>query len=519
MHNLARRWRDGHARPGQDGDDSDHGIDTWSDQKRRKCSMPEPTCTGVDPGNCGLIPEHVQGICGGTGDGPNSGIARHRKNPRHVTIANQAKKQQRTMDRLDHRIPWGHAHAHMNPRELTCLMEGMLPRWFDAAHAMKEAHQKFVELDWMDWPTSDQMNQARQRMKDILKPWGIDKWRCIEKFDSDKQFPHMPLWTGGKCWNDFHGDARPDMPHTSGPMAMECDLYLTDYDPSFWTHCFPAWCHRSASSQDGMGVDTGHGSTWLTWRGTHPYEAITAIAGNLLMKQEKENDLPNCLECDFPFEKGVATTQSWEMAVRGAIPIIHEGVEVQTKMVLLAMAPGDSQQELGTMFRLKHRDPTGRDPKLQKYKLLDKWQVIPTKPFEKEMLQLLPVAAVQEGVFRHMRMECMEFRPPSLVQRVEDLEFEPFPHLMQRTSTEDMQEKAHAGHPSEGAWTNTDSDGLRITSSMLHIVGVAVLYYGMAGYTRYSNAHTKHKMIDKFDMLKVPPWARPSQAPTKHEDS
>ena len=89
-----------------------------------------------------------------------------------------------------------------------------------------------------------------------------------------------------------------------------------------------------------MGVDTGHGSTWLTWRGTHPYEAITAIAGNLLM------------ECDFPFEKGVATTQSWEMAVRGAIPIIHEGVEVQTKMVLLTMAPGDSQQELGTTFEL-----------------------------------------------------------------------------------------------------------------------------------------------------------------------
>ena len=158
------------------------------------------------------------------------------------------------------------------------------------------------------------------------------------------------------------------------------------------------------------------------------------------------------------------------------------------------------------MFRLKHNDPTGRDPKLQTYKLLDKWQVIPTKPFEKEMLQLLPVAAVQEGVFRHMRMECMEFRPPSLVQHVEDLEFEPFPHIMQRTSTEDMQEKAHAGHPSEGAWTNTDNYGMGITSSMLHIVGVAVLYYGMAGYTRYSNAHTKHK----FDMLKVPPWARPS---------
>ena len=74
--------------PGQDGDDSDHGIYTRSNQKRRKCSMPETTCTGVDPGNCGLIPEHVQGICGGTVDGSNSGINRQRKNPRHVTIAN-----------------------------------------------------------------------------------------------------------------------------------------------------------------------------------------------------------------------------------------------------------------------------------------------------------------------------------------------------------------------------------------------------------------------------------------------
>ena len=183
-----------------------------------------------------------------------------------------------------------------------------------------------------------------------------------------------------------------------------------------------------------MGVDTGRGSTWLTWRGTHPYEAITAIAGNLLMKQEKENDLPNCLECDFPFEKGVATTQSWEMAVRGAIPIIHEGVEVQTKMVLLTMAPGDSQQELGTMFTL-----SGRWPKTQKYKLLARRQVIPTKKFEKEMLQVLLVESVQEGIFRHLRMENLEFRPPSLVQLVEDHKFEPYPHLQQH------QQGRHAG--------------------------------------------------------------------------
>ena len=80
------------------------------------------------------------------------------------------------------------------------------------------------------------------------------------------------------------------------------------------------------------------------------------------------------------------------------------------------------------MFTLK-----GRGPQMQKYKLLDRWQVIPTKTFEKEMLQLLPVEAVQEGVFRHLRMARMEFRPPSLVQLVEDQDFEPYPHLQQRT--------------------------------------------------------------------------------------
>ena len=125
------------------------------------------------------------------------------------------------------------------------------------------------------------------------------------------------------------------------------------------------------------------------------------------------------MECDFPCEEGVATTQSLETAVRDAIPIIHEGVEVQTKMVLLTMAPGDSQQELGTMFKLRRFDSTGRSPKMQNHKLLDQWQVIPTKTFEKEMLHLLPMAAVQEGVFRYLRREQMQFRPPSLVQLVD----------------------------------------------------------------------------------------------------
>ena len=164
------------------------------------------------------------------------------------------------------------------------------------------------------------------------------------------------------------------------------------------------------------------------------------------------------------------------------------------------------------MFTLK-----GRGPQMQKYKLLDRWQVIPTKTFEKEMLQLLPVEAVQEGVFRHLRMARMEFRPPSLVQLVEDQEFEPYPHLMQCTSTEDMQEQAHAGHTSEGAWTNTDSVGLGIASSMVHIVGVAVLYYGKAGSKYTASKNRKHEMMNGFDLLQVPPWARPLKAPTVHD--
>ena len=112
-------------------------------------------------------------------------------------------------------------------------------------------------------------------------------------------------------------------------------------------------------------------------------------------------------------------------------------------------------------------------------------------------------------------MARMEFRPPSLAQLVEDQKFEPYPHLMQRTSKEDMQEKAHAGHSSEGAWTM----GRGIASSMVHIVGVAVLYYGKAGSRYYASMLRKHEVIDGFDLLKVPPWARPLQAPAVHEDS
>ena len=89
------------------------------------------------------------------------------------------------------------------------------------------------------------------------------------------------------------------------------------------------------------------------------------------MKQQDEDYPRMCLECRIGTGRGVPTTKCWETAVRDAIPIIHEGVEVQTKMVLLTMAPGDSQQELGTMFTLRRKDSTGRYPMMKKDKLLD----------------------------------------------------------------------------------------------------------------------------------------------------
>ena len=91
---------------------------------------------------------------------------------------------------------------------------------------------------------------------------------------------------------------------------------------------------------------------------------------------------------------------------------------------------------------------------------------------------------------------------------------------MQRTITEDMREEAHVGHPSEGAWTNTDDGGGGIASSMVHIVGVAVFYYGKGGSKLFSSRHyDKHLAFDGIDMLSVPRWAWPLQAPTVHEDS
>ena len=90
---------------------------------------------------------------------------------------------------------------------------------------------------------------------------------------------------------------------------------------------------------------------------------------------------------------------------------------------------------------------------------------------------------------------------------------------MQRTIKEDMREEAHVGHPSEGAWTNADGRGEGIASSMVHIVGVAVFHYGKGGSKLYTSPHNRHLAFDGIDMLNVPLWARPLQAPAVHEDS
>ena len=113
---------------------------------------------------------------------------------------------------------------------------------------------------------------------------------------------------------------------------------------------------------------------------------ITALAGNFVMKREEEDDPGiGAALCGDPAHsslatgRGVNTTQCWNTAIRDAIPIIWEGVGVQTKMVLLTITPGDSQQELGTMFGI-----SGRWHRRQVDKLLAQRQVIPTKSTSKE---------------------------------------------------------------------------------------------------------------------------------------
>ena len=366
------------------GDDSDHqragmgmgigvdpGPETCSNKKPRLGSMPETASLGVDPGNAACLKhEHVTHTCYDTDGSSNIGISmcdNFHKRRRPVPTATPGTKKQRG---TNHRIPWGHALAHMKISDLEFLTRGNRHIWTDLVHDNEDAHQKFGH-QWC-LHTSDGIHEARQHMRDLFSPWGVDKWRCVNNFTSDKQFLRMPLWDGGRCWEDFCGDARPDMPPPTSEMGV-CDLYLTDYDPHFWKQCFPAWCNQQhmnhgpaqARSIDGMGVDTGHGSAWLSWRATHVYEVITALAGNCLMTCDDEpaaniGDSRQGVQGDIdPTNVGVCTTQCWMDAVRGAIPIIWEGVGVRVKMVLLTMVPGGSQQELGTVIKYRPQETKG----------------------------------------------------------------------------------------------------------------------------------------------------------------
>ena len=123
------------------------------------------------------------------------------------------------------------------------------------------------------------------------------------------------------------------------------------------------------------------------------------------------------------------------------------------------------------------------------------------------MLQELKVGACQAGLFRQLRLVNKAFHPPSLVQLVNAGQFEPYPDMQQRL----IKQPAHAGHISDGAWTNTDSVGMRIASSMVHIVGVAVVYQGSAYSSRTYWKSRKHEAMHGFDMRGVPCWAHPPE--------
>ena len=139
--------------------------------------------------------------------------------------------------------------------------------------------------------------------------------------------------------------------------------------------------------------------------------------------------------------------------------------------------------------------------------LLPKWQVVPTMKFEKEMLQELSVDACQAGLFRELRRLHQDFRPPSLVQLLKNHQFEPYPDMHRRL----IKQPVHASHIFDGAWTNTDSVGMRITSSMVHIVGVMVVYQGSAQSSHTYHNSRKHEAMHGFDMRGVPFWAQPPE--------
>ena len=81
-----------------------------------------------------------------------------------------------------------------------------------------------------------------------------------------------------------------------------------------------------------------------------------------------------------------------------------------------------------------------------------------------------------------------------------------------------MQQKAHAGHTGEGAWSITDPTADEVISSMVHIVGVVVIYQGVANSTSTFCPSRKRCTMSNFDTLLLPNWARP-KATTSEDES
>ena len=72
-----------------------------------------------------------------------------------------------------------------------------------------------------------------------------------------------------------------------------------------------------------------------------------------------------------------------------------------------------------------------------------------------------------------------------------------------------MQQKTHAGHTGEGAWSITDPTADEVISSMVHIVGVVVMYQGQANSKTTFCPSRKRCTMSDFNTILLPNWARP----------
>ena len=437
-----------------------------------------------------------------------SSKGKHRNGKGGGRMTDDQRQRQAQLKRCN--FPWGHIPKHKSPKELRGMTDGMIVKWKALAMESWALHTKWAGQTWTAWPTAKDFDQGRKHMEQLLQRFGIDRWRCIRKFESDETFPDMKLWPDGKCWADFHGDTQPDMPMVIP--YQTCDLYLTDYDPHFWKQWFPP-------PDDGKGVCPGHGSEWLSWHGTHPYGVFTALAGNFLMRSESEpgdSSDAKVFGAKYKFEtaagRGIYTSQSFHKALQYGIPLFWNDVGVRAKLVLLTMLPGDSQHELGTLFKIARGKAKG--PLWQKNQTISRWQIIPTKQFEPEVLGQLELEKVNKetlskGTFRYLRQSGKEFRPKSLVELVDAQQFDSFTDLQCRAHRKVMQQRAHAGHSGEGSWTITDPTANEVLSSMVHIVGFVVLYHGKANSKNLTCPSRSQCVMSEFDMDSMPNWARP----------